>query len=607
MAAPFFCENGISFVEVRHNKPKGGAPADYARAVNLPLAYIGQTVLVRGGDRIVGVVYSGDAKLNLVAVAKALSLDAVELVHADQAARVAGVPARAVSPAILWGKTDLLWDARVARLPVLCLPTESEENSVRIDTRQLRRVELVTAAVAEKTIGADSQSGYDVLLERGFIERVSDEAAARRLLSKSDVSVYNGFDPTADSLHVGSLVPIMALANTQRAGAHVIAVVGGATGLVGDPSGKTELRKMLTRDDIKANLNGISEQLSSYLDMGERGKLVDNADWFTEFGALEFLRELGPHFSINQMIKSESVKTRMEREGEGLTYLELTYMLLQAYDFVRLAEDENCLVQMGGSDQWGNICAGIDLGRRATGATLFGREVKKSEGLAGVTFPLLTKASGGKFGKSESGNVWLSDERTSVYDFFQFWRNTDDADLVRFFGLFTFIPLEEIATLCAGREAKELNLAKEVLAFAVTSLRHGVEKAIGAAANARGLFGGYEEAFGDEVVRLGLAEASALEALTKVAAKSTQAKGTGAKSVEVTEGDVAGMTVVDALVKLGLASSKGEVKRLIKQGGVYVEGERVDAIDTKLPSSSAGSHITLPMGKKKHGIIDVVA
>jgi len=592
----------ISFVEIVHSSPADSSAAAAARATNLPLACIARTVLVRAGERVVALVHSGDTSLDMEAVSCELGAPA-RILSAQEAETVAGVPARALSPLGLREGFEAIYDERLLRLPSVCFPTSDETRSARVETRELRRLGARRARLARSPEGASGRSAYDVLLERGFVDRVTDEPLARRLLADTSVAAYVGFDPSASSLHVGSLMPIMALAHVQRCGLRAIALVGGATGLVGDPSGKTEMRKMLSPEDVRANMQGVSGQLARYLELdGRRGKLVDNASWFAPLGCLEFLRELGPRFSVNQMLKSESLRARMEREGEGLTYLELTYMLLQAYDFVRLAEEERCLVQMGGSDQWGNICAGIELGRRATGGTLFGRPVERSDGLAGVTFTLLTKASGGKFGKTESGNVWLDESRTSAYEFLQFWRNTDDADVERFLALFTFIPLEEIRGLCGRGSGRELNLAKEVLAFAATSLAHGKAKAVSAVSSARRLFGGYDASFVEASVRLGLASEEELASPEG----GPSADGPVCRQVRAGELAAGTYTVVAALVELGLAGSKSESRRLIEQGGVQLEGRRVDSVAATIRAARAGERIAIRVGKKKYGILEVV-
>ena len=280
--------------------------------------------------------------------------------------------------------------------------------------------------------GEAVKSVYDIFRERGFIEQITDEPLIRDLLDREQVTCYIGFDPTATSLHIGSLVPIMSLAHMQRHGHRPIALVGGGTALIGDPSGKTEMRQILTREQIDHNARCLQKQLSRYLDFGEgKAILLNNADWLTRLNYIEFLRDIGRHFSVNKMLAAESYRIRLEK---GLNFIEFNYMLLQAYDFLYLFQQYGCLMQMGGNDQWGNMVAGIDLIRRVEGKTTFS-----------MTFPLITTSQGHKMGKTEKGTVWLDAELTSPYEYYQYWINTEDADLERFLALFTFLPMEEIA------------------------------------------------------------------------------------------------------------------------------------------------------------------
>ena len=303
------------------------------------------------------------------------------------------------------------------------------------------------------------KSVYEVFRERGFIEQITDESRISELLTHGSVTCYIGFDPSAASLHVGSLVPIMALAQMQRHGHRPIALVGGGTGLIGDPSGKTEMRQILTREQIDYNACGLQRQLSRYLDFGEGGAvLLNNADWLTQLNYIEFLRDIGRHFSVNRMLTAESYRVRLEK---GLNFIEFNYMLLQAYDFLKLFKEQGCLLQMGGNDQWGNMVAGIDLIRRVEGRDAYS-----------MTFPLLTTAQGHKMGKTEKGTVWLDAELTSPYEYYQFWINTEDADVERFLALFTFLPVEEIRGV-RGLANARLNMAKSVLAFEATKITHG--------------------------------------------------------------------------------------------------------------------------------------
>jgi tyrosyl-tRNA synthetase len=308
-------------------------------------------------------------------------------------------------------------------------------------------------------------SVYDVFIERGFIEQVTDEGLIRELLQNRKINCYIGFDPTAASLHIGSLVPIMALVHMQQCGHRPIALIGGGTGLIGDPSGKTEMRRILTLEQIHFNAQCLQAQLSKYLDFGEgKAMLVNNADWLTTLNYIEFLRDIGRHFSVNKMLTAEGYRLRLEK---GLNFIEFNYMLLQAYDFWYLFKHHECIMQMGGNDQWGNVLAGIDLIRRI-----------ESRMALGMTFPLLTTAQGHKMGKTERGAVWLDRKLTSPYDYYQYWVNVDDADVERFLALFTFLPMEEVrqARTLAGAE---LNMAKSVLAFEATKITHGEPEAIG--------------------------------------------------------------------------------------------------------------------------------
>ena len=418
-------------------------------------------------------------------------------------------------------------------------------------------------------------SGFlDTLRERGFIEQTTDEAALEKLFNESEgpVSSYIGFDPSSSSLHVGSLVPIMALVHLQRSGHRPIALVGGGTGRVGDPSGKTEMRKMLGEDSVDENLLGIRNQLSRFLELSEPGDeqaggnagfAVDNAEWLLELNYVDFLREIGRHFSVNRMLSAESVKLRIDSES-GLSFLEFNYSILQAYDFLVLNQRHGCQVQMGGSDQWGNIVAGIDLIRRVDGKQAYG-----------ITFPLITTASGAKMGKTEAGAVWLDAERTTPYDYYQFWINTDDRDVSRFLRLFTLLPVEELAALEA-LEGADIREAKQTLALEATALNHGREAAEQAAEAAKALFSN---------------------------------KGGGGDSVpthEVAAAELeAGIPVIQLFNDCGLCDSKGAARRLARQGGLYVNDEKVEE-DRVLTSSDLDNDcMMLRAGKKKHRRIEV--
>jgi tyrosyl-tRNA synthetase len=395
---------------------------------------------------------------------------------------------------------------------------------------------------------------------RGFFEQCTDEAALTELMANDTVNAYIGFDPTADSLHVGSLLPIMGLMHLQRHGHRPIAIVGGATAMVGDPSGKTELRKMLTLADIDRNLEGIKAQLSRFLRFGTGpgdGIMLNNADWMKDYGYIEFLRDVGRYFSVNQMLTRDSVKSRME---SGLSFIEFNYMILQAYDFLVLNRDHGCRVQMGGNDQWGNICSGIDLCRRVNQTEVYG-----------LTFPLLMTASGAKMGKTAEGAVWLDAGRTPPYDFFQYWINVDDRDVSRFLRLYTLLEPTRIEALEKLRGA-DIREAKKELARAVTALVHGTEAAAAAEAAAANLF----------------------------------AQGTDASTVPSSERPASafggeGLSLLDALVETGLLKSKGEARRMVRQQAVRVGGEIVADETLHLTAAHViDGVVALQVGKKRH-------
>ena len=416
-------------------------------------------------------------------------------------------------------------------------------------------------------------SFVETLRERGFLYQVTDEAG----LSEAEQSVpligYIGFDPTADSLHVGSLVPIMALIHMQRKGHIPIAVLGGGTAMVGDPSGKTEMRKMLLKEQIETNGEKIKRQLGKYLDFeGGKAIFVNNADWLLPLNYVDFLREIGRHFSVNRMLTAESIRQRLET---GLSFLEFNYMLLQAYDFYRLYVDYGCRLQMGGQDQWGNIVAGIELIRRMERGTAYG-----------ITFPLLTNASGEKFGKTVAGAVWLDAEKTSPYDFYQFWRNTDDRDVGKFLGLFTLLPMDEVRRLGKLRD-RALNRAKEILAFEATRLTHGEAAA--------------KEAYLAAVKQFGSADPKG-EIKTSSSIRSTEMDPVA--SIPTLSYPGAGRSdeipLVDLFVFSGLVRSKSEARRLIKQGGGYINKERIKGSDATISRDAlTGEGIVLRAGKKR--------
>jgi len=400
----------------------------------------------------------------------------------------------------------------------------------------------------------------DVLTERGFIEQVTDEVSLRQLL-KGKVTCYIGFDPTASSFHVGNLVPIMALAQMQRCGHRPIALVGAGTGLVGDPSGKDQMRRMLTREEIDQNAGAQKEQFSRFLDFSkDQALLLNNADWLTQLNYIDFLRDIGVHFSVNRMLTTESVKMRLET---GLSFIEFNYQLLQAYDFWHLFKNCNCLIQMGGSDQWGNIVAGIDLIRRLEGKEAYG-----------VTFPLIMTADGRKMGKTERGAVWLDGERTSPYEYYQFWINSDDRDVKRFLALFTFLPMKEVEEY-GQLQGADLRKAKEVLAFEATKIVHGEEEAEKARNASRTLF-------------ISVAEGDPVRGSIPTTEMKRQTFDEGIPAFKLFE-----MT--------GLCGSSSEARRLIEQGGGYLNKERVDRFDlvVKINDFNEKNEILLRAGKKK--------
>ena len=422
-------------------------------------------------------------------------------------------------------------------------------------------------------------SVYDVLLERGFIEQVTGETEIRELLEREPVTCYIGFDPTAASLHIGSLVPIMALAHMQKHGHRPIALVGGGTGLIGDPSGKTEMRQILTREQIDINAACLKKQLSRYLDFSEGGSLLlNNADWLTRLNYIEFLRDIGRHFSVNRMLAAESYRIRLDK---GLNFIEFNYMLLQAYDFLYLFQQYGCLLQMGGNDQWGNMVAGIDLIRRIEEKTAYG-----------ITFPLMTTSQGHKMGKTERGTVWLDSQLTSPYEYYQYWMNTEDADVGRFLALFTFLPMEEISAVKSLTDSR-LNRAKAVLAFEATKIAHGEDDAVA-------VWKASSEAFGLKPVESGMFPSSAIP-------RSAEELGTAAiPSIEKSRKSLAaGIPAFELFQEAGLCSSRGEARRLIAQGGAYVNDRQIVAFDEKigLPDADEKGEIRLRKGKKRYVIL----
>jgi len=398
----------------------------------------------------------------------------------------------------------------------------------------------------------------DIFEERGFVEQMTDRAELSEAMDGS-MTCYIGFDPTASSFHVGSLVPIMSLAHMQRAGHRPIALVGGGTTLVGDPSGKTEMRRLMSREEINQNAEGIKKQLSRFIDFSAgKALMANNADWLCDLNYIEFLRDIGRHFSVNRMLAAESYKVRLE---SGLSFIEFNYMLLQAYDYWHLFKHYQCRLQMGGNDQWGNILAGADLIRRIEG-----------EVVHALTFPLITTSSGIKMGKTHKGAVWLDPELTPPYDYYQYWINQDDKDVERFLALFTFLPMEEVRRLGSLR-GEGIREAKDVLAFEATALCHGKEEAQKARNAARELFGGAGSESSESIPTCPI----------------------GAQELE------RGLAAYLLFEKCGLCKTRGEARRLLSQGGGYVNGKRIDAFDQVVGSKDlASGSILLRAGKKKY-------
>jgi tyrosyl-tRNA synthetase len=423
---------------------------------------------------------------------------------------------------------------------------------------------IVKRVKREKTV-------YDVFTERGFVEKVTDEEKVPEVL-EGKVTCYIGFDPTASSFHVGNLVPIMALAHMQRHGHRPIALVGGGTGLVGDPSGKDEMRQILTYEEINKNAEMQRKQFARFLDFLEgRALLLNNADWLTKLNYIDFLRDIGVHFSVNRMLAAESVKIRLET---GLSFIEFNYQLLQAYDFWHQFKHYDCLIQMGGSDQWGNIVAGIDLIRRLEGKQAYG-----------ITFPLIMTADGRKMGKTERGAVWLDPQRTSPYEYYQFWINTDDRDVKRFLALFTFLPMEEIEEKYGKLEGADLRKAKVALADAATEIVHGKEETEKAKRDSRAMFSVSVSG------RLGLVGDSI-----------------PTTSVEK-EKFIEGIPAFKLFEASTLCASGSEARRLIEQGGAYINGRRVEKFDeivTLEDLNQENGTLKLRAGKKKFHRIKIL-
>ena len=414
---------------------------------------------------------------------------------------------------------------------------------------------------------------------RDLISDCTDWEGLQKRLAMGPITLYCGFDPTADSLHVGSLVPLLALRRFQLGGHHPIAVAGGATGSIGDPSGKTAERQLLTHELLKANIEGVKVQLGSFMEfegVENAAQLVDNADWTAPLSFLDVLRDIGKHFKVNAMVSKESVRARMEDRDVGISFTEFSYMILQALDFHYLCETQDCELQVGGSDQWGNITAGIDLIHR-----------KQNRQAYGLTLPLITNADGTKFGKTESGAVWLDVNRTSIYQFYQFWVRADDRDVVRYLKYFTFLSRDEVEELASQHEAEpHARIAHKALARAVTALVHGEEAVTEAIRASEILFGGELE---------GITEATFREVAGEVPTCELSTERFGGE----------GLWLPELLHEAGLAQSRGQARKDVKGGGVYVNGKRIDDEQHKLTASELmfEKYVLLRRGKRNYAVV----
>ncbi|OGM89747.1 tyrosine--tRNA ligase [Candidatus Wolfebacteria bacterium RBG_13_41_7] len=402
------------------------------------------------------------------------------------------------------------------------------------------------------------KNSYDILKDRGFVNQSTDETSIKQLLSKQKVNFYIGFDPTASSLHIGNLVGLMTAAHLQNQEHKPIILVGGGTGLIGDPSGKDKARPIMNHQEINKNAQALKKQISKIINFkNSRALLMNNADWLTKLNYIEFLRDFGTHFSVNRLLNSEAVKIRLEK---GLSFLEFNYQLLQAYDFWHLFKTKNCILQIGGADQWGNIVAGVELVRRL--------EEKEAYG---ITIPLITTSDGKKMGKTEKGAVWLDAKLTSPYEYYQFWINTDDADAIKFLLLFTFLPVEKIEKL-KKLKGSEIKKAKEVLAFEATKILPGEKEAKKAAEASATLFG-KENKKADSIPTITISKNEARK----------------------------GISAFKFFVLAGLAKSSGEAQRLIKQGGGYLNEKRLDNPNLLITEKDfSNGELMLRAGKKKY-------
>lgn len=402
-----------------------------------------------------------------------------------------------------------------------------------------------------------STNVFDTLKERGFIAQVTHEDKVRELLENEKVTFYIGFDPTADSLHVGHMLQLIVMSHMQKAGHKPIALIGGGTAMVGDPSGRTDMRKMLTREEIAYNGSRFREQMKRLVDFSEgKAIMVDNGDWLLELNYVSFLRDIGVHFTVNRMLAAECFKSRMEK---GLSFIEFNYMLMQSYDFLKLYKDYGCKLELGGDDQWSNILGGIDLIRRVEGAEAYG-----------MTFTLLTTSEGKKMGKTEKGAVWLDPNKTTPYDFYQYWRNIDDADVIKCLKLLTFLPLSQIEEMATWKDAR-INEAKKILAYEVTKLVHGEEEAEKAKSASEALFGG----------------GGSTENMPTAKIKASEVEN--------------GIHVLELLAGTGILPSKSEGKRLIHQGGLTVNNEKVESIDRVITKADfKDGEMIIRRGKKSY-------
>jgi tyrosyl-tRNA synthetase len=380
-----------------------------------------------------------------------------------------------------------------------------------------------------------STNVFDTLKERGFIAQTTHEDKIRELLGSESVTFYIGFDPTADSLHVGHLLQLIVMSYMQKAGHRPIAILGGGTAMVGDPSGRTDMRQMLTQEQIAHNASCFRDQMKGLVDFSEgKALMIDNSEWLLKLNYVSFLRDIGVHFSVNRMLTAECFKSRLEK---GLSFIEFNYMLMQSYDFLKLYQDYGCKLQLGGDDQWSNILGGIDLIRRVEGAEAYG-----------MTFKLLTTSEGKKMGKTQKGAVWLDPNKTSPYDFYQYWRNVDDADVINCLKLLTFVPMDQIEEMATWKDAR-INDAKKVLAYELTKIVHGETEAEKARSASEALFG----------------QGTSSENMPTVSIPKKELSG--------------GIQILDLLVNTKLIPSKGEGKRLIQQGGLSLNNERVETFD----------------------------